>query len=85
MPLQRQCIRAHRASIGTVGDVDARDDRAAHRGELGEGQRPVSDRQRDPVPMLNETVNKIGRTTGWSQGKVIGTCVDTGVSGTDIV
>ncbi len=37
------------------------------------------------VPMLNETVNKVGRTTGWSQGKVIGTCVDTGVSGTDIV
>ena len=37
------------------------------------------------VPMLNEMVNKVGRTTGWSQGKVIGTCVDTGVSGTDIV
>jgi hypothetical protein len=37
------------------------------------------------VPMLNETVNKVGRTTGWSQGKVIGTCVDTGVTGTDIV
>jgi hypothetical protein len=37
------------------------------------------------VPMLNETVNKVGRTTGWSRGKVIATCVDTGVSGTDIV
>ena len=37
------------------------------------------------VPMLNETVNKVGRTTGWSQGKVIATCVDTGVTGTDIV
>jgi hypothetical protein len=36
-------------------------------------------------PVLNETLNKVGRTTGWSQGKVIGTCIDTGVSGTDIV
>ena len=37
------------------------------------------------VPVLNERLNKIGRTTGWSQGKVIATCVDTGVSGTEIV
>ncbi|VVB87750.1 Uncharacterised protein [uncultured archaeon] len=32
-----------------------------------------------------ETLNKVGRTTGWTQGQVTNTCVDTGVSGTNIV
>ena len=30
-------------------------------------------------------VNKVGRTTGWSAGRVTQTCVNTGVSGTTIV
>jgi hypothetical protein len=29
-------------------------------------------------------VNKVGRTTGWSQGPVTGTCVNVNVSGTNI-
>ena len=35
--------------------------------------------------IVGEIVNKVGRTTGWSQGDVTGTCVNTGVSGTNIV
>lgn len=31
-----------------------------------------------------QTVNKVGRTTGWSQGRVTNTCVDTDLSGTTI-
>ena len=31
------------------------------------------------------TVNKVGRTTGWTAGKITNTCVNTGVSGTNIV
>jgi hypothetical protein len=31
------------------------------------------------------TVNKVGRTTGWTQGTISNTCVNTGVSGTQIV
>ncbi|MGH7584843.1 MAG: hypothetical protein ACREMH_01200 [Gemmatimonadales bacterium] len=31
-----------------------------------------------------QTVNKVGRTTGWSQGQVTQTCVNTNVSGTNI-
>jgi hypothetical protein len=31
------------------------------------------------------TVNKVGRTTGWSQGTVSSTCVNTGVQGSRIV
>jgi hypothetical protein len=30
-------------------------------------------------PVLNETLNKVGRTTGWSQGRVVGTCLNTNV------
>jgi hypothetical protein len=33
----------------------------------------------------NVTVNKIGRTTGWTSGKVSNTCADTGVQGSTIV
>ena len=35
--------------------------------------------------VAEQTVNKVGRTTGWTQGKVTNTCVNTGVSGTNIV
>jgi hypothetical protein len=35
--------------------------------------------------VVNDVVNKIGRTTGWTQGVVTNTCVNTGVSGTNIV
>ena len=34
---------------------------------------------------VGQTVNKIGRTTGWTSGTVTNTCVNTGVSGTKIV
>jgi hypothetical protein len=37
-----------------------------------------------PDPLLGDTVHKVGRTTGWTFGQVIGTCVDTRVSGSDI-
>jgi hypothetical protein len=32
-----------------------------------------------------QTANKVGRTTGWTQGMVTNSCADTGVSGTNIV
>jgi hypothetical protein len=35
--------------------------------------------------LVGTTVNKVGRTTGWTQGQVSGSCVDTGVSGSNIV
>jgi V8-like Glu-specific endopeptidase len=34
---------------------------------------------------VGDTANKVGRTTGWSQGAVTNTCANTGVSGTNIV
>jgi hypothetical protein len=33
---------------------------------------------------VGETVNKVGRTTGWSRGKVVATCVTVNVSGTSL-
>lgn len=35
--------------------------------------------------LVGTTVNKVGRTTGWTQGDVSGSCVDTGVAGSNIV
>lgn len=35
--------------------------------------------------VVGQTANKVGRTTGWTQGLVTATCVNTGVSGTNIV
>lgn len=37
-----------------------------------------------PFPSLGEVLNKVGRTTGWTQGTVTATCRDTDVDGTDI-
>jgi hypothetical protein len=34
---------------------------------------------------VGTTLNKVGRTTGWTQGNVTNSCVNTGVSGTRIV
>jgi hypothetical protein len=34
--------------------------------------------------VVGNVVNKVGRTTGWSQGSVTNTCVNTNVSGTSI-
>jgi len=34
---------------------------------------------------VGQQVNKVGRTTGWTQGLVTNTCVNTGVSGSNIV
>jgi len=36
-------------------------------------------------PVVGQTLNKVGRTTGWTQGLVTNTCVNTGVSGTRFV
>jgi len=35
--------------------------------------------------LLGETSNKVGRTTGWSQGSVTNTCFNTGVLGSRVV
>jgi hypothetical protein len=35
--------------------------------------------------LVGQTANKVGRTTGWTQGQVTRTCVNTGVSASNIV
>jgi hypothetical protein len=40
---------------------------------------------KSPAAVVGNTVNKVGRTTGWTQGTVTNTCVNTGVSGSNIV
>jgi len=35
--------------------------------------------------IVGDVANKVGRTTGWTQGVITNTCVNTGVSGSNIV
>jgi hypothetical protein len=35
-------------------------------------------------PVVGQTANKVGRTTGWTRGGITGTCVNFNVSGSDI-
>ncbi len=35
--------------------------------------------------VVGDVANKVGRTTGWTQGMITNTCVNTGVSGSNIV
>jgi hypothetical protein len=58
--------------------------RALVRAGLGGGARPVRRGLRGRAA-VGQTVNKVGRTTGWTQGLVTNTCVNTGVSGSNIV
>ena len=38
-----------------------------------------------PFSVLGQTLDKVGRTTGWTVGTVVATCVDIAVADTDIV
>jgi len=38
-----------------------------------------------PFPFLGETAHKVGRTTGWTRGPVVATCVDVEASGTGFI
>jgi len=39
---------------------------------------------RRPFPIVGQTMDKLGRTTGWTVGTVVQTCIDTFVGGTDV-
>jgi hypothetical protein len=46
---------------------------------------PTFDISDEAGATMNATVNKVGRTTGWTWGSVTNTCANTGVQGTSIV
>ena len=35
-------------------------------------------------PVVGQNANKVGRTTGWSRGRITNTCVNVNVSGTNL-
>lgn len=37
-----------------------------------------------PDPLVGQTAHKVGSTTGWTFGEVVGTCIDGNVSGSDV-
>jgi hypothetical protein len=49
------------------------------------GTRTISSENLSTSFTIGSTLNKVGRTTGWTQGQVTATCAAIGVSGTNIV
>jgi hypothetical protein len=49
------------------------------------GQFTITQQDNTNSVVVGQTVGKVGRTTGWTQGMVTNTCVNTGVSGSKIV
>ncbi|MFL5517664.1 MAG: hypothetical protein ACJ8DJ_16020 [Gemmatimonadales bacterium] len=85
-PAGRRCRRSDSAKASYANDITftlggiARTDRVG-RSLTITGQWSVTG---EAVATVGQVVNKVGRTTGWSQGQVTNTCVDTNVSGSDI-
>jgi hypothetical protein len=48
------------------------------------GANPFFNITSESPPLQGATVNKVGRTTGWTYGTIGGTCLDVNVSGTNI-
>ena len=90
VPLQRQRLCPRAPPLGPLG----RGQPGVHRPPDGcEYRRPhhqphhpqVPDRRQKPSsPIVGQTLNKVGRTTGWTRGTVSATCVNTNVFGTNI-
>ena len=49
------------------------------------GTRTIASENLSTSFAVGSTLNKVGRTTGWTQGQVTATCATVGVSGTNIV
>lgn len=72
----------------SAGDVIARPDGTNNGSLTIDGTSPrffITTKDAGGNQLVGTTVNKVGRTTGWTQGQVSGSCVDTGVSGSNIV
>src|SRR5947199_4171844 len=82
LQVQRHLLRTARVRRHTDPRRNRADGQRQHR--LAHHSRQLPRNQRRSV-LVGQTVNKVGRTTGWSQGQVTNTCVNTGVSGSKIV
>ena len=91
-PAGRRCRRSDASRAQYINGTQSTLGRLARTGSAKNGSLEVvgqwtitaADDQTDNF-LIGETLNKVGRTTGWSSGRVTNTCVDTGVSGTTIV
>ena len=85
-PAGRRCRRSDSAKASYANGIAATLGGIAQTARIGRsltitGQWTVTG---ESVATVGQVVNKVGRTTGWSQGQVTNTCVDTNVSGSDI-
>jgi hypothetical protein len=85
-PAGRRCRRSDSSRASYANGIAATIGRIAQTSRPGRsltitGQWSITG---EGVATVGLVVNKVGRTTGWSQGQVTNTCVDTNVSGSDI-
>jgi hypothetical protein len=89
-PAGRRCRRSDASFARYVNNTTNTRGRIARTGSTRKGDLTIvgnwtitADAGSSSFP-IGAVVNKVGRTTGWSQGRVTQTCVDVNVSGTNI-
>ena len=85
-PSGRLCRRSDASRASYAGGVSFTPGRIARTSKPGRsltitGQFRITG---EGTAVVGNVVNKVGRTTGWSQGSVTNTCVNTNVSGSNI-
>jgi len=51
---------------------------------IDDGQPTFTITNRQPFAVMGQTLDKVGRTTGWTVGTVVATCIDAFVAGSDV-
>jgi hypothetical protein len=86
-PLLRRCRRSDAARAAYASGTASQLGRIARTTGANNGSLTISGRfsiTAEGNPVVGQTVNKVGRTTGWTRGAITNTCVNVNVSGSNI-
>jgi hypothetical protein len=85
-PSGRRCRRSDAARVRYAGGTDFQLGSIAKTTSPNNGSLTISGRfdiTAEANPVVGQTANKVGRTTGWTRGRITNTCVNVNVSGTN--
>jgi hypothetical protein len=86
-PAGRRCRRSDAARARYAGGTTSALGKIAKTTGPNNGSLTISGRftiTAEGNPVVGQTANKVGRTTGWSRGRITNTCVNVNVSGTNL-
>ena len=86
-PSGRRCRRSDAARARYASGTESRLGKIAKTTGPNNGSLTIAGRftiTAEGTPVVGQTANKVGRTTGWSRGRVTNTCANINVSGTNI-